>query len=150
MYLQYHASREGTKNMLPFYALSVLYLLSTGVMVCDILMLVIDQGIPVSKNKPFFKKKPWRSLVAQNVGGTVIYRLIIVEGTLFGCCDFISQSILVRTTQVAYSFGLFIHIFKDIPLLDCVASKYPCRGHSLNVSLCFLRFVGQSIFVHLL
>ena len=56
MYLQYHASIEGTKNMLPFYALCVLYLLSTGLIVCDIFIL-IDPGLSVSKIELFFKKK---------------------------------------------------------------------------------------------
>jgi hypothetical protein len=88
--------------------------------------------------------------MAQNVDNTVLYRLSILEATLLGCCDFIAQSILVRTTDDAYSFSLFIQIFKDIPLLDCMASKYPYRDHSLNVNNCFLRFVSQSIFVHLL
>jgi hypothetical protein len=54
MYFQYHISIEGTKNMLLFYALSVLYLLSTGVILCDIVFLVIDLDLPVSNNKLFF------------------------------------------------------------------------------------------------
>jgi len=51
MYFQYHASIKGTKNMLPFYALSVLYLLSTGIFACDI---VVHQDLSVSNNELFF------------------------------------------------------------------------------------------------
>jgi hypothetical protein len=42
---------------------------------------------------------------------------------------------------------------KDIPLLDCVASKHPRRDHSFNISNRFPRSVmtvSQSIFVHFL
>jgi hypothetical protein len=53
MYFQYHASIEGTKNMLLFYALSVLYLLSTAFIVGDIVILVIDPDLPVSNNELF-------------------------------------------------------------------------------------------------
>jgi ABC-type multidrug transport system permease subunit len=54
MYLQYHASIEGTKKMLLFYSLSVLYLLSTGVLVCYIAISVIDAALLVSNNDCVF------------------------------------------------------------------------------------------------
>ena len=45
---------------------------------------------------------------------------------------------------------LFIYSSKslDIPLLDCVGSKYPCRDYSFNISNCFSRSVARSIFIH--
>ena len=66
----------------------------------------------------------------------VKYRLDFVDSTLFGCCDFISQSILVRTANNTLSV-----YFKDTPLLDRVGSQYPRRDHSFNLGVCILRSV---------
>ena len=76
------------------------------------------------------------------VEGDVIsmYGFAIAEATIFGCCDFIAQCILVRTAN-KYSIHLIHLIFKDTPLLDCVRSKYPRHNRSFNLSMCIFRSV---------
>lgn len=51
-----------------------------------------------------------------------MYHLDIIQATVFACCDFIAQLVLVRTTGDAYYLKIFIYVFQDIPLLDRVGS----------------------------
>jgi len=104
MYLQYHASIEGTKNMLPFYPLCVLYLLSTGLIVFDIVLSLVT------------------GLGLLNVGSTVIYRLTIVEDTLFGCCDFIAQSILIYRCWIVWRQNIRVVIIPSILAIAFLAT----------------------------
>ena len=39
---------------------------------------------------------------------SILLDVVIAENVLFGCCDFIAQSILVRATDNGYLFHLFI------------------------------------------
>ena len=102
MYLKHHGSRQSTdkaKNIL-FYALCLLYALSAATNIIDML--------------GFF----WPDLVSMDDHGCLIlfqlviqpifYHLAIIGIILFACCDFIAQSILVRTTGNGLSFTLFI------------------------------------------
>ena len=66
----------------------------------------------------------------------IIFRLEVVQTVASSCCDFLAQCIMVRykPLDLSESFDLFwirvTYIFKDLPLLDCVGSKYPFRYHS--------------------
>jgi hypothetical protein len=71
------------------------------------------------------------------------YHLAIGQITLFGCCDFIAQCILVRTSDNAYP--QFIHLIfnlKDISLLDCVELQYLRCDHSHDLRIRLLRSVN--------
>jgi hypothetical protein len=70
--------------------------------------------------------------------------MAIADAVTFGCCDFLTQSILVRTTDNTYLFHLFILIFKDTPLLDCVGLQHPCRDYSSHLNIRILRSVNLS------
>ena len=74
---------------------------------------------------------------------------VVIQGILFACYDMTAQLILVRTTVDCPLFNLFIETFKDIPLLDCVGSQYPCCDRSFSLSICILRFVNESLITDL-
>jgi hypothetical protein len=83
----------------------------------------------------------------QNNDIKMAYSFSISQITVFGCCDFIAQCILVRTSDNAYLSIRFNYlIFKDTPLLDRVELQYPCRDHSFNVSIGILRSANCNIF----
>ena len=85
IYLQHRGSPKSTdraKNVL-FYALLVLYALTTAIIIVD--MLVV-----------FCHCLTLFQLILQNV--EILYHLEIIQGTLFAFCDVIAQSILVCTT----------------------------------------------------
>ena len=78
--------------------------------------------------------------------GSKLDSLTEAGSILFGFCDFITQFILVRTTDNAYLFQ-FIHlIFKDTPLLDCVGLQHPRRDHSCNLGVGILGSANCNIF----
>ena len=83
----------------------------------------------------------WR--VVQNIGRlTILYR---TQAMLFACSDFICQFILVSTHEWrCLVFNLFIGIFKDIPLLDCMGLQYPCYNCSFNLNIHIPRSVNLS------
>ena len=111
MYLQHSGSQQSTyraKNIL-FYALWVLYALSTATIIIDILGFAWPLADAVSMDDhgclTLFQ------LVVQNYQNMEIaYHLEIIEVTVFACCDFIAQLILVRmaTGNIILSFNLFI------------------------------------------
>ena len=78
-----------------FYALCVLYVLSTVNIVLDLVMAIIQQvsNNPICKNIIFF----FNSVVQKNFSAesTQIY-ITILQTTVNGCCDFLAQCILVR------------------------------------------------------
>jgi hypothetical protein len=59
----------------------------------------------VSNNAVFFRAN---QLCTQTDDVSILVHMVIAEGVFFACCDFIAQSILVRTTDNAYRFHLFI------------------------------------------
>jgi hypothetical protein len=110
--MQCHASRKETddaKQKIIFYALCVLYVLSVACITLDTVYFVVAS---VSNNAAFlfFQLQCANQLCAQTDSDVSIQLQIggFAEPILFGCCDFIAQSILVRTTDNAYLFHLFI------------------------------------------
>jgi hypothetical protein len=59
----------------------------------------------VSNNAVFFRAN---KLYAQTKDVSIAFHMTIASSVFFGCCDFIAQSILVRTTDNGYRFHLFI------------------------------------------
>ena len=93
----------------------------------------------------FFILKIFELIRVQSTQLSFQYCLFLVQPVVFCCCDFIAQSILVRTADVPYHYSLYISkFFKDIPLLDCMELQYPRRDHSFNFSIGILRFVNLS------
>ena len=70
-------------------------------------MLAIFASIFVSNDAAFFQFCA-NQLCAQTDDTSIELHMEIAETILFGCCDFLAQCILVRTTDNAYWFHLFI------------------------------------------
>ena len=111
------------KNVV-FYALCLLYVFSFASVVLE-----VTRFIYVSNNFTYHNNFFTPSVAQLGAIGLQL-RLDLLETTLNGLCDFISQAILVRINIVS----LVIH-FKDLPLLDCMGKQYPCCGTSFNFSI---------------
>ena len=109
--MQYHTSKEeidNTKQKTVFYALCVLYVLSVAVVALETGLFVVGF---VSNNAAFFQLCA-NQLCVQTGDVSIAFRTTIAQGVLFGCCDFLAQCILVRATDNAYRFHLFIYSSK--------------------------------------
>ena len=118
MYLQYEGSKKPTdkRTTIVFYSLCTLYALSSAVFTIDIAETVLLVSKISVRDHNLFS-------CYQSSGYTsaVFYKSAIISSTMIsGCCDFLAQSILVRVSLTSSSLILFIWIFKDLPLLDCV------------------------------
>lgn len=152
MYMRCHASKNGidlnAKKTL-FYAICSLYVLSVAAFGLHIAEYVVTQvgKIWFITNITFFNLAVMQILKRR----LDVYIFLV---TISGFCDFTTQSILVRTLNLQLAclsmlslwFNWFIQIFEDLPLLDCVGSKYPCRDHSLSSSIHILRSVNLTLF----
>ena len=142
MYLRLHrGSQQRTdaraKNIL-FYALWMLYALNTATFIVDILQFYwIDA---VSKDDHGYLN--FLQLVLQRI--EIQYHIGIIQVTLFALCDFIAQSILVRTMAMV----IIIHLIfqKDISLLDRLGLQHSCCDHSVILSIRILRYINLSSF----
>ena len=144
MYLQHHGSRQSAdraKNIL-FYALCVLYVLSAATNITEILVSFWLDPVPVSMDDYGYL------ILFQLVVQTILYHFQIIRVTLFACCDFIAQFILVCTTGNA---NILLHSFnslKDISLLDCVGLQHSCCNRSFTPSIRILRSINLSSFTN--
>ena len=107
MYLQYHSlSAKGADNARQTfsYALCVLYALAVAFIAFDIVIFV---AVLTSVH---FSTSRLSAMQTPDLNMSTVYRLgSIVQPIMCGFCDFIGQSILVRTTgDNAYPFNLFI------------------------------------------
>ena len=92
MYLQCQSNKStGRMGTFVFYAICLLYILSTIDFVCDLVALIFD----VSNNSICSKNIIFLSVV-QSRNGSITNLLETVENTTSGCCDFLAQCILVR------------------------------------------------------
>ena len=101
LHVQYHTSKEetdNTKQKTVFYALCVLYVLSVVVVALGTGEFVV---LFVSNNAAFFQCCA-NQLCAQTDDVSILLQIAIADSVLFGCCDFLAQCILVRTTDNAY------------------------------------------------
>jgi len=90
IYLQHYGPQQRTykaKNML-FYALCVLYALSAATGIMDILGTL------------------WTSTNIE-----VLYHFVIIRVTIFACCDFISQFILIYRCWIIWGYNIRVVIF---------------------------------------
>ena len=142
MYIQHRGSQKSTDraNNILFYALGILYGLTTATIIIDILETCWVGTVSINDNRclTFFQ------LVLQNV--EILYHLNILQATLFALCDVMAQSILVRTTGKAYHYSS--NCSKDISLLDCLGLQNSCCDHSIILSICILGSVNLSSFTN--
>ena len=103
MYLQHRDPQNKSRTYIIFYALCVLYVLSTVNVVLDLLQFDIESDNTVSNNSTicrsitFLKSSCERQVV-----------LAILDNIAIGCCDFLAQCILVRINDCCYI--RFIHL----------------------------------------
>jgi hypothetical protein len=145
-YLQRSSDSDNLKSKtayIIFYALCVLYILSTVNVVID--LVGNTPGFAVSnnsicKNITFlkFSCERQRSLTA-----SLALRLLIVQSTVNGCCDFLAQCILVRINHCIRVY----HSFYSLKL----SKIYRCWivwGQNIRVvivpSFLAIAFLGQS------
>jgi hypothetical protein len=91
-------------NHILFYALCFLYVLSVATIAFDIVSFATTTT--VSNNKCLFYILCANNWVGQNV--TILYAIDTIQFTLFACCDFIAQSILV--CQCATYDAVIVHL----------------------------------------
>ena len=138
IYLQHRGSQQSTdraKNIL-FYALSVLYALTTATIIVDILQF---GGIDVAVSGDDHRCLNFFELVLQNI--EILRHFEIIEVTLFALCDVMAQSILVRTTGNDYYLS---NSSKDISLLDCLGLQHSCCDCSVILGILILRYINLS------
>lgn len=127
-----------TKHII-FYSLCVLYVLSLGTVIVDMIDFLVSNGSVHNSNNPFFTFS-----VVQLLADSAVFPLYLILTTLVACCDFISQFILVRMDHTqAYPFLIRANC-QDLPLLDCVGLQCSSCDHSFNLSIRILRPVNLS------
>ena len=140
MYLQHCGSQQSTdransKNIL-FYALWGLYALTTATIIIEVLQFCWNDSVSMDD---YHCLTSLLQLILQNV--EILYHLEIIEITLFGFCDVIAQSILVRPTGNGYHYSS--NCSKDISLLDRVGLQHSCCDHSCIPSIRILRYINH-------
>ena len=100
IYLQHRGSQQGTNraNNILFYALWVLYALTTATIVVETLEICWRNSVSVDDHRCLTLFQ----LILQTL--EILYHLNITEITIFGLCDVIAQSILVRPTGNGYHY----------------------------------------------
>ena len=100
MYLQRCGSQQSTdraKNIL-FYALWMLYVLTTTTIIIEMLQLFWNDAVSVDDHRCLTLFQ----LAVQKL--EIRYHIDIIDATVFACCDVIAQIILVRTTGSVYHY----------------------------------------------
>ena len=119
MYLQCpsESNKSGTTTIL-FYALCLLYVLSTVTFVGDLLSFILELSLEVSTNNSICKNIIFLSVVQSRIRTLplqlqidpesrwqpMLFHISIVQTTASGCCDFIAQCIIVRLNHCSMCF----------------------------------------------
>ena len=139
MYLHCHApdkDADKTRNTILFYALCVLYVLSLATIVGDISTFVIVEVSNDSVTVTIFALIACADL-------RVTWHCRVLHFRRNKRLLWLHLSVYPSMHKPCFSFFLFIQVFKDLSLLDCVESQYPRRDHSFNLSILILRSVCQ-------
>ena len=98
MYLQHRGSQQSTDraNNILFYALWVLYALTTATIIVDTLGFCWNNPVSMDDHRCLTLFQ----LVLQSI--EILYHFQITQGTIFAFCDVMAQFILVRTPGNAY------------------------------------------------
>ena len=142
IYLQHHGSQQSTdraKNIF-FYALWGLYALTAATIIIEILQFCWDDSVSGDDNRcsTLFQ------LVVQIQNVETVYSFEIIQATMFACCDFMAQTILVCPTGNGYYH--LSNSSKDISLLDCLGLQHSCCDCSVILSIRILRSIDLSSF----
>ena len=103
MYLQCQSNKSsGRTTTIVFYAICLLYLLSTVSFISDLVALILEVSIIsiCSKNIIFLS-------VVQSRISSRVFSIETVQVVSSGCCDFLAQCILVRINHYTISSVLF-------------------------------------------
>ena len=144
-------SRTRTANVV-FYILCLLYIFSGATVVCDLLAFIFGvSNDHICKNiilSSVLQLRMQALSLQFEIDLTPIYnRIKVVQDTVNACCDFTSQSIIVRVNHSNRICHPLIHlIIKDLSLLDGVGEKHSCRYCSFNLGNHTLRSVDLSSF----
>ena len=122
LYLQCQSPESRTANMV-FYTLCVLYILSTAIVVVDLLYFTVGvSNNSISKNIIFLPIMQLYTLLntlpvqLQLDLLSMIFRITIVQSVLLGCCDVIGQCIPVSTNHCTSSIHLTLQRSTDVGL----------------------------------
>ena len=152
MYLQCPTKTSRTARIL-FYALCLLYFLSTVNVITDLVALILEvSNNSICKNLTFFYISAVQSRIrtlstqGQIDSEPTLFQLVAIQTTASGCCDFLAQCILVRLNHCTVTYHPFYShkSCKDLSMLDRVGSQHPCRDHSFNLGNHILRSVDLS------
>ena len=149
MYIQYHASKElgiDKRNIL-FYAVCILYILSTASFILDIADTVTQVSETCIHNNNFSVNTA-QALTILSPSKSNLFRLqslYYTTITVSTLCDFIAQGILVGLNCYPYlSFSLFTSIFEDLPMLGHMGSQYLRDNYSFSFITGILGSVNKS------
>ena len=131
IYLHYH-SNDSRRAAVIFYAICLLYVLSTVTFVADIAQVIFEvSNNSICKNSIFYQLLQWG----------------LVQIIATACCDFIAQCIIVRINHCTY------HPFyspKSAKIYRC----WIVWGQNIRVviipSFLAIAYLGQSIYLHLI
>ena len=96
-------SNKSRKRTIVFYALCLLYVLSTATIVCDFVVVILQ--IEVSNNSICKNIKLVMQYLVNISQGEMIIRLGVVQAVVSGCSDFIAQCTMVR---INHSQGTYL------------------------------------------
>ena len=107
-------SRTRTANVV-FYILCLLYIFSGATVVCDLLAFIFGvSNDHICKNIILSSVLQLRmqalSLQLQSELQPILTRIYAVQATVNACCDFTSQSIIVRINHSNLNYHPFIHL----------------------------------------
>ena len=148
IYLRCVLSKESRTTSIIFYALCLLYALSTALVVCELLDLVIQvSNNSICKNIIFLSVTIQLRLITlpvqlQSHLQLMFSRVSIAQGTIFGGSDFIAQCILVRINHCTYQL---FYSPKSSKIYRCWIVWGKNNRVVIVPSILAITFLGQSI-----
>ena len=90
-------SKESSTATIIFYAICLLYVLSTATFLCDLAYLILEvSNNSICKNVIFLSVVQTLPLQIDSQSESMLFRLSILQITVSGCSEFIAQCIIVR------------------------------------------------------
>ena len=96
-------SKESRTRSIIFYALCLLYVLSTATVVSDLLAAIIQVSNDSICKIIIFLSVMQMSTLPVQLQQSMLFSITIVQTTSNGCCDFIAQCTLVRINRLYLS-----------------------------------------------
>ena len=149
-------SKDSRKTTIVFYALCLLYLLSTATVVSDLVNNLSDSDVSnnsICKNIIYLLVMLMRlntlPVQLQIDSQSMLYCVEIVQTTVNGCCDLIAQCTLVRIIYCTYHWHLFYS-----PKFSKIYRCWIVWGKNIRVviipSFLAITYIGQSIYLRLI